>query len=44
MKYKLLEQAKHEYSPKQQFVALLFLAPIFLLERHNHVHLWIPQC
>ena len=31
MKDKLLEQASHEYSPKQRFVALLFLAPIFLL-------------
>jgi len=31
MKDKLLEQAKHEYSPKQRIVALLFLAPIFLI-------------
>jgi protein-S-isoprenylcysteine O-methyltransferase Ste14 len=31
MKHKLLEQASHEYSPKQRAVALLFLAPIFLL-------------
>ena len=31
MKDKLLQQAKHEYSPKQRFVALLFLAPIFLI-------------
>jgi len=30
MKDKLQEQARHEYSPKQRFVALLFLAPIFL--------------
>ena len=30
MKDKLLEQAKHEYSPKQRTVALLFMAPIFL--------------
>ena len=30
MKDKLLEQARHEYSPKQRFVALLFMAPIFL--------------
>ena len=30
MKDKLLEQAKHEYNPKQRIVALLFLAPIFL--------------
>ena len=30
MKDKLLEQARHEYSPKQRFVLLLFLAPIFL--------------
>ena len=30
MQDKLLEQARHEYSPKQRFVALLFLAPIFL--------------
>jgi protein-S-isoprenylcysteine O-methyltransferase Ste14 len=31
MKNKLLEQARHEYNPKQRFVALLCLAPIFLL-------------
>jgi protein-S-isoprenylcysteine O-methyltransferase Ste14 len=31
MKNKLLEQARHEYSPKQRFVALLSLVPIFLL-------------
>ena len=30
MKDKLLEQARHEYSPKQRFIALLFMAPIFL--------------
>ena len=30
MKDKLLEQASHEYSPKQRYVLLLFLAPIFL--------------
>jgi len=30
MKDKFLEQASHEYSPKQRYVALLFLAPIFL--------------
>ena len=30
MKDKLLEQASHEYSPKQRFIALLLLAPIFL--------------
>jgi len=30
MKDRFLEQAKHEYSPKQRFVALLFLAPVFL--------------
>ena len=30
MKDKLLEQASHEYSPKQRVIALLFLAPIFL--------------
>jgi len=30
MKDKLFEQASHEYSPKQRFVALLFMAPIFL--------------
>ena len=30
MKEKLLENARHEYSPKQRFVALLLLAPIFL--------------
>lgn len=31
MKDKLLKQAKHEYSPKQRFVALLVLAPLFLI-------------
>jgi protein-S-isoprenylcysteine O-methyltransferase Ste14 len=31
MKQKLLNQAKHEYSPRQRFLALLILAPIFLL-------------
>jgi len=31
MKDKLLEQAKHEFSPKQRFVALLVLAPFFLI-------------
>ena len=31
MKDKLLEQAKHEYSSKQRFVALLVLVPIFLI-------------
>jgi protein-S-isoprenylcysteine O-methyltransferase Ste14 len=30
MKDKLLEQAKHEYSPKQRLITLIFLAPIFL--------------
>ena len=30
MRDKLLEQARHEYSPKQRFVLLLLLAPIFL--------------
>src|SRR4030042_5306173 len=30
MKDKLLEQASHEYSPKQRFVALLLMMPIFL--------------
>ena len=30
MKDKLLEQASHEYSPKQRFVALLLMVPIFL--------------
>jgi protein-S-isoprenylcysteine O-methyltransferase Ste14 len=30
MKDKLLQQARHEYSPKQRIVALLFLSPIFL--------------
>ncbi len=30
MKDRLLAQAGHEYSPKQRFVALLLLAPIFL--------------
>jgi protein-S-isoprenylcysteine O-methyltransferase Ste14 len=30
MKDKFLEQASHEYSPKQRLIALLFLAPIFL--------------
>ena len=31
MKDKFLEQARHEYSPNQRFIALLFLAPVFLL-------------
>jgi protein-S-isoprenylcysteine O-methyltransferase Ste14 len=31
MKNKLLEQAKREYSPKQRFVFLLVLAPVFLI-------------
>ena len=31
MKQKLLEQARHEYSPKQRTILLLCLAPIFLL-------------
>jgi protein-S-isoprenylcysteine O-methyltransferase Ste14 len=31
MKDKLLENTKHEYSPKQRFVALLVLAPFFLI-------------
>jgi protein-S-isoprenylcysteine O-methyltransferase Ste14 len=31
MKDKLLEQAKHEYSPKQRYIALLVLAPVFLI-------------
>ena len=31
MKDNLLEQAKHEFSPKQRFVALLVLAPFFLI-------------
>jgi len=31
MKDKLLEQAKHEFSPKQRFIALLVLVPIFLI-------------
>src|SRR4030065_1821021 len=31
MKGNLLEQARHEYSPKQRLVALLVLAPIFLV-------------
>ncbi len=30
MKDKLLEQAMHEYSPKLRFIALVFLAPVFL--------------
>ena len=30
MKDKLLEQASHEYSPKQRFVALLLMVPTFL--------------
>jgi protein-S-isoprenylcysteine O-methyltransferase Ste14 len=30
MKDKFLEQTRHEYSPRQRFVALLFLAPVFL--------------
>jgi protein-S-isoprenylcysteine O-methyltransferase Ste14 len=31
MKDKFLKQTKHEYSPKQRIIALLLLAPIFLL-------------
>jgi protein-S-isoprenylcysteine O-methyltransferase Ste14 len=31
LKDKLLEQAKHEYSPTQRYIALLVLAPIFLI-------------
>ncbi len=31
MKDKLVEQASHEYSPKQRLAALLFVAPIFLI-------------
>ena len=31
MKDKLIKQASHEYSPRQRLVALLFLAPVFLL-------------
>src|SRR4030043_2035899 len=31
MKDKFLEQAKHEFSPNQRFVALLVLAPFFLI-------------
>ena len=31
MKDKLLEQAKHEFSPKQRLTALLVLAPLFLI-------------
>ena len=31
MKDRLLEQASHEYSPKQRFAALMLLAPIFLV-------------
>jgi len=31
MKNKLLEQTKREYSPKQRFVFLLVLAPVFLI-------------
>jgi len=31
MKDKLLEQAKREYSPKQRYIALLIMAPIFLI-------------
>ena len=31
MKDKLLEQAKHEFSPKQRYLALLVLAPVFLI-------------
>ncbi len=30
MKDKLLQQTRHEYSPKQRFVFLLLIAPIFL--------------
>jgi protein-S-isoprenylcysteine O-methyltransferase Ste14 len=31
MKDKLFEQARHEYSPKQRFVALMIMVPIFLV-------------
>ena len=31
MKDKLIKQARHEYNPKQRTLALLFLAPIFLI-------------
>ncbi len=31
MKDRLLDQARHEYSPRQRGIALSFLAPIFLL-------------
>jgi protein-S-isoprenylcysteine O-methyltransferase Ste14 len=31
LKDKLLEQAQHEYSPKQRFIFLLVLAPVFLI-------------
>jgi protein-S-isoprenylcysteine O-methyltransferase Ste14 len=31
MKHRLLKQADHEYNPKQRFIFLLFLAPIFLV-------------
>ncbi len=30
MKHKFLEQAKHEYSPKQRIVLLVCIAPVFL--------------
>ncbi|HNT53398.1 MAG TPA: isoprenylcysteine carboxylmethyltransferase family protein [Anaerolineaceae bacterium] len=30
MKNKLVEQAKHEYTPRQRLIFLLFLAPVFL--------------
>ena len=31
MKDKLPENTRHEYSPKQRFIALLFMAPVFLI-------------
>ena len=31
MKDKLLEQARHEFSPKQRYIALLVMVPIFLI-------------
>ena len=31
MKDKFFKQAKHEYSPKQRFILLLLIAPIFLI-------------
>ena len=30
MKDKLLEQTRHEYTPKQRIILLLFIAPVFL--------------